>query len=202
MIMQRSANGRFEPEPREGLSWEPFLDGLRTFVARRVPRQDADDVAQEVLLRLYQGKDSLRQPARAEAWIYGIARRTIADYYRRRPGLETTGSTSPEPPAETTETRGFGTFAGDHGPHEEVLSWLRPMVDELPSLYREPLLAADFEGKTQRQIAAELGLSLSGVKSRVQRARAMLGENLHRCCEVALGDDGRVVDFQRRSCEC
>lgn len=200
--MPRSAEAPSDSEPRDGLSWEPFLDGLRAFVARRVPRQDSDDVTQEVLLRLHQGRSSLRQPARAEGWIYGIARRTIADFYRRRPALEATGSEAPEPPAEATEARGFATFAGDHGPHEEVLSWLRPMVDELPDLYREALLAADFEGKTQRQIAEELGMSLSGVKSRVQRARAMLGENLHRCCEVALGDDGRVVDFYRRSCDC
>ena len=200
--MPRAADPPRDTEPEEGLAWEPFLGGLRAFVARRVPRQDSDDVTQEVLLRLYQGQSSLRQPTRAEAWIYGIARRTIADYYRRRPALEAAGSDGHDLPAEATGTRGFATFAGDHDPHEEVLSWLRPMVDELPDLYREALLAADFEGKTQRQIAEELGMSLSGVKSRVQRARALLGENLHRCCEVALGDDGRVVDFHRRSCDC
>lgn len=200
--MSQRANDRNPSEPGETQSWVPFLAGLRAFIARRVPEQDVDDLAQEVVVRIYQGQTSLRQPSRAEAWIYGIARRTIADYYRRRPPTERSGITDADLPAEPAESQGFSSYSGDHGPHEEVLSWLRPMVDELPEIYREALLGADFEGKTQRQLAKDLGLSLSGVKSRVQRARALLGENLHRCCEIALGSDGRVVDFYRRACDC
>lgn len=181
--------------------WMPFVEALRAFVARRVPSADAEDVAQDVLLRLHQGAAELRDASRAEAWVYGVARRAIADYYRRRrpPGSELEAEELADP--NPVELRGFADFAGAHDVHEEVLSWLRPMAEDLPPMYRDPLILADFEGRTQRQVAEELGLSLSGAKSRVQRARAMLGDLLRRCCEIELGPEGRAVDFERRQCE-
>ena len=190
---------------REGTShWQPFVDGLRAFVARRVPAQDAEDVAQDVLVRLHRNASTLRDSSRAESWVYAIARRVIVDYYRsRRPG-EVLDDLVPDEVADPADAarRGFATFDGGHSVHEEVLSWLRPMADELPESYRDALVMADFEGRPQKEVAEALGISLSGAKSRVQRARAMLGEHLRRCCEVELGPDGEVVDFRRRHCDC
>lgn len=98
---------------------------------------------------------------------------------------------------ESAPSDNISPYTGSHDVHEEVLSWLRPMIDELPLKYRKPLLMADIEGKTQQEVAAALGLSLSGAKSRVQRGRAMLGELLQRCCAIEFGDDARAVSFHR-----
>lgn len=182
--------------------WLPFLQGLSAFVARRVPRQDAEDVVQDVLLRLHQGAEKLHQARRAEAWVYGIARRAVADYYRKRRPAEALPESAEVPDDAGPEPGGFADFAGDHSVHEEVLSWLRPMADDLPETYRRALVMADFEGRPQREVAEELGISLSGAKSRVQRARAMLADDLRRCCEVSLGPEGKVVDFRRNDCDC
>lgn len=189
--------------------WLPFVDGLRAFVARRVPEADVDDVAQEVFLRLHRASDRLATVERPEAWVYGVARHAIADHFRHTYGPD--GSRNAEPVeedqlvAEAPPEPGFDSFDGDHGVHEEVLSWLRPLAEWLPDGYRQALVMADFEDRTQAEVAEELGLSLSGAKSRVQRARRMLGEDLRRCCEVVLGPEGRVVEFRRRepdSCGC
>lgn len=191
--------------PRDDDSLVPSLvAGLRAFVARRVPAQDADDVTQDVLLRLHQNVAALRDAEHAQAWVYGIARRAIADFYRRRPPTETLSAPEAEtiPAPDQLPRTGFASFAGAHSVDDEVLSWLRPMAEALPDGYREALLMADFEGRKQRQVADALGLSLSGAKSRVQRARALLGERLRQCCEVALGADGKVVDFKRNACDC
>jgi RNA polymerase sigma-70 factor, ECF subfamily len=185
--------------------WERFLKGLRRFVARRVSADDAPDVVQNVLLRLHQGAAGLRDGSRAEAWLYAIARRTIADHYRSR------GATLPATTgADLDELPGVGPLPSlarwrgqdSHSAHEEVLSWLRPIAEGLPDKYRRAILMADFEGRPQQEVADALGLSLSGAKSRVQRARAKLGEALERCCAVELGPDGRVVDFARRGGGC
>ena len=182
---------------------EELVQGLSRFVAGRVPRDDAEDVTQEVLLRLHQHVLELKDESRAEAWVFSIARHVIADFYRTRQRTpDTTNDTEVEiadPTAE--ERRGLATFEGDHSTHEEVLSWLRPLADGLPDQYREALLLADFERLPQKEIAERLGLSLSGAKSRVQRARVMLGELLALCCEVELGADGKAVDF-KRNCGC
>lgn len=190
-------------KPATSEAWEPFVRGVFGFVAGRVPRDDAEDVAQDVLLRLHQRSGELRDAERAEAWVFSIARRAIADYYRTRARQPANDEAADEIAApEGDALPGFARFEGDHSTHEEVLSWLRPLVDALPDEYREALLLADFENLTQKEIAERLGLSLSGAKSRVQRARKMLGELLGLCCAVELGPDGKAVDFKRLGCDC
>lgn len=182
--------------------WRPFVDGLRRFVAGRVPSADAEDVLQDTLLRLYEASGSLKDADRAEAWVFSIARRAIADYYRqeeRRPVDGTTGTADEVMEKPTSDIENLSGYDGDHGVHEEVLSWLRPMVEGLPDKYRRPLLMADFDGHTHRKVADDLGLSRSGATSRIRRARAKLRERLRRCCEVEFGPEGRAVAFRRRN---
>ncbi len=185
-------------------SWGHFVDGLRAFIRRRVPAQDAEDVAQEALLRIHKSAASLRDPQRVQSWVYSVARHAVADYYRTHRRVEISDSIEldamPDPSAGIAEK--LGTFEGDHSTHEEVLSWLRPTAEQLPAGYREALLMADFEGLTQREVAAALNLSLPGAKSRVQRARRMLAAELERCCSVELGPEGQVEDFRRNNCDC
>lgn len=179
--------------------WQPFLSGLRAFVARRVPAGEADDVLQDTLLRLHRAAPTLRDDQRAEAWVYGIARRTIADFYRQRGGVPSGSTDEEKADPDATPPENLAAYDGDHAVHEEVLSWLRPMAEELPETYRRALIMADFEGRTQQEVADALGLSLSGAKSRVQRARAMLGDAIRSCCEVEFGPDARASAFRRRS---
>jgi RNA polymerase sigma-70 factor (ECF subfamily) len=81
---------------------------------------------------------------------------------------------------------------------EELAGYLAPFVATLPSPYREALTLVELEGLTQSQAAVMLGVSLSGMKSRVQRGRARLRKALEDCCDVALDARGRVVGFEPR----
>lgn len=193
-----------EPERQAEPAWTHFLGGLRAFVSKRVPAQDVDDVTQDALMRIHTGAPGLKDPARTQAWVYTVTRRAVADYYRRHRSIEVTDSLALESVVDPGSGDGerLGRLGGDHSPHEEVLSWLRPMAEQLPPSYREALLMADFEGRTQREVAEALGLSLPGAKSRVQRARRMLAADLDRCCSVELGPDGRVQDFRPNTCDC
>lgn len=182
--------------------WTQFRDGLWRSLRTRLPTDaDADDVLQDVFLRIHQGADRLGEVDDAQRWLFGIARRAVADFYRargRRQAVEAPG----EPPtddalADEAPTDNLAGYRGVHDVHEEVLSWLVPMIDELPEAYRVPLRLADVEGRTQQEVADELGLSLSGAKSRVQRGRAQLGDLLKRCCAVEFGPEGRAVAFRR-----
>ena len=182
--------------PPSSDAWLPFVERLRAFVASRVPAGHADDVAQDVLLRLHESAHTLCDADRAEAWVYGVARRTVADFYRRRGAHAETS----DPDAVASDVRppeNTADYAGEHGVHEEVLSWLRPFVDALPEPDRRALIMADFEGRRQQDVADALGLSLSGAKSRVQRARARVGQALRACCEVEFGPDARATAFRR-----
>jgi RNA polymerase sigma-70 factor (ECF subfamily) len=70
-----------------------------------------------------------------------------------------------------------------------------PLLGALPTPYRQALALAEVEGLSQREIAGLEGLSLSGAKSRVQRARRMLRAALLSCCRVELDRHGSVLDY-------
>lgn len=185
--------------------WSQFVERVRSFVSRRVPADDVDDVLQEIFVRANHSLTRLREEKRAEAWILAIARKAIADFYRKR--ARDVPATSPREiePADPSITPpgNLAHYTGEHDVHEEVLSWLRPMADEVPEPYRTALIKADFEQIPQRQLARDLRLSESGLKSRVQRGRKQLAEILRRCCEVEFSGQGRAVAFRRlRTCNC
>jgi len=68
----------------------------------------------------------------------------------------------------------------------------------LPSPYREAITLTELEGRTQREAAQMLGISLSGMKSRVQRGRAKLRGMLEACCKVAVDARGKVIACEPR----
>lgn len=161
-------------------------------------KKDADDVLQDIFMRIHRGLPNLENSDRVQSWVFGIARRALADYYRKR-GRDREEPSGAEVNPESGEkpVPNLSEFEGDHDVHEEVLSWLIPMIDELPEKYRVPLKMADVDGKTQQEVADRLGLSLSGAKSRVQRGREKLGEVLAACCEVEFGNAGRAVAYRK-----
>ncbi|MDP2873083.1 MAG: RNA polymerase sigma factor SigZ [Bacillota bacterium] len=157
---------------------------LKAFIAYRIGNvEDAEDVLQEVLLRMYKGIAALNNPHALVPWAHQIARNAIADYYRHARATEPLDSEiiAPEP-----ESR-IGT---------ELAGCLKAMVDELPEPYREAVLLVEHGGMSQRKYANFCGLSVSGAKTRVQRARRILKDKLLGCCRVELDRLGHIIDYQ------
>lgn len=188
--------------------WARFRTSLLRFLQSRLPSDDdAKDVLQEVFARIHEGLGRIEQPERLQSWVFSIARRAVADFYRERGRRPDTASVAdPEEagvePAAWPEATNLTVYRGEHDVHEEVLTWLVPMIAELPEGYAEAVRLADVEGLTQQELAERLGLSLSGAKSRVQRGRVLLGEVLRACCEVEFGPDGRAMEYRPRTRRC
>lgn len=188
------------------LLWTEFSDRLRGFIAWRVANEaDAEDILQEVFLRIHQRVDSVQHAERVSGWLFQITRNVIVDYYRApRRRREITVDTPNEPAADLLEV-GPSATAAHHDAMEvqqELAVCLRPMVEQLPAHYREAVILADLEGITQREAAGRLGLSISGMKSRVQRGRRSLKTMLHTCCQIQLDAGGRVTDYTARDGAC
>ena len=86
----------------------------------------------------------------------------------------------------------------DAGPNQatrELARCLQPMIEQLPATYRDALIAVDLDGRTQHDAAAELGLSTSGMKSRVQRGRRQLRGLLTDCCTVDVDRAGAILAY-------
>ena len=136
---------------------------------------DAEDVAQEALLRAYRSFDRLRDRNRFRGWLVRIAFRLALDRLRSRKRSEVRDTlwSQPEhrPPAATAE---------DLAASNEFQTHLDRALEELPEKLRLVLLLAALEGHTIEEIAGMVGISTGTVKSRIFYARRQLAEKL-RC---------------------
>ena len=175
-------------EPAACGAWRDLEARLRPFIARRVRTAvDVDDVVQDVFLRMQRGLPALRESERFGPWVYQVARSAIAEHQRaaQRHPLATT---------DTTEEM----VADDEQQPEMDLGYIAYFIAALPSPYREALTLTELEGLTQQEAADMAGVSLSGMKSRVQRGREQLRRALEDCCHFALDVRGRVVACEPR----
>ncbi len=174
--------------------WEESRSRLRSFIARRVRNDaDAEDILQDVFIKIYQNIEKLRAPDRIYPWVFQTTRNAITDHYRSN-GADFT------PVEEDAEA--FAFEPEDSILEEEVLNCLEPMISELPAKYREAVMLADIKGLTQKELSERLDISLSGAKSRVQRGREKLRDVLLDCCLVEFGRSGKVVEFEPQKRDC
>ena len=190
--------------------WHEFHERLHAFIGRRVDNEaDVKDILQNVFLRLHQSLSTLNRADRLTSWLFQVTRNAIADYYRM-------SERQREIPTDfTLETETGMDFAHpsiiidplDADIHrakvvEELSDCLRPITHHLPAPYRDAITLVELEGLTQREAAEHLGLSVSGMKSRVQRGRQKLKRMLHDCCQIHLGPDGRIADYEVQTSSC
>lgn len=177
------------PDARE--AWIELDAKLRPFIARRVRgASDVDDVVQDVFLRMQRGLSGLRDDERFGPWVYRVARSAIANHHRLRARHPISEAEPGEQAVEDAENEADA---------EELLAtYVAPFVAMLPSPYREALTLTELEGLTQKDAAAMLGISLSGMKSRVQRGRQQLRAAMEACCKIAVDARGRVLSCEPR----
>jgi RNA polymerase sigma-70 factor (ECF subfamily) len=173
--------------------WTQFSDRLRGFIARRIRGEsDIEDILQEVFARIHAGLGDLKESEKLEAWLFQIARRAILDHFRSRSGkrraAELEGDVAEEKPGATIP--------------KEVASWLDPMMSLLSEEDRDALRLADLEGVSQKALASQLGLSVPGAKSRVQRARRRLKDAMLDCCHIEMDRRGNAIDYTRKRRDC
>jgi RNA polymerase sigma-70 factor, ECF subfamily len=184
--------------------WAEFGHRLHGFIARRVASDaDADDILQEVFLRIHRHAGAVERRERLTSWLFQVTRNAIIDYYRATERRELPAGALSDLEGVGDDATGSGE-ASDAEPaaHRELATCLRPMIERLPPLYREAVTLIDLEGLPQKAAAERAGLSLSGMKSRVQRGRQALGELMQECCQVELDASGRVADYQPRGAGC
>ncbi|MEZ4370001.1 MAG: sigma-70 family RNA polymerase sigma factor [Polyangiaceae bacterium] len=173
-------------------AWDELTTRLRPFIARRVAPSDADDVLQDVLLRMQRALPNLRDDERFGPWAYRVTRNAIVDHLRasaRREALVSASDCDAHEAADVDD---------EYPAEQELATYVAAFVSLLPSPYREALTLTELEGLTQREAAEMMDISLSGMKSRVQRGRQLLRDALEDCCRIALDARGRVIACEPR----
>lgn len=168
-------------------AWHELGHRLRAYVARRVTPEEADDIVQSVMVKLLERRGEIEADS-VRAWLFTVTRNAVAEYYRqRRPtvDLDAFGDV-PEIDASDPADRTIGALS----------DCLSPMLGALSDADAELLRKIDLEGASQIALAASLGLAVSTLKSRVQRARVKLRATFDACCNLDLGRGGTPVAFE------
>ncbi|CAM3804985.1 RNA polymerase sigma factor SigZ [Parendozoicomonas haliclonae] len=173
--------------------WDAHKERLRAYIISKVDDLSAvDDILQEVYFKAHTRQHTLKSEESMGGWLYRIAYNTIMDHFRQQKPWEELPDYLEAPVEDESEQ----VYSG-------LVECLQPLMDELPDKYRLPLQLAELDGFTQKQVAEQLGLSLTAAKSRIQRARVKLRERYTDCCAIEVGRSG-VTDYyprdSQRSC--
>jgi RNA polymerase sigma-70 factor (ECF subfamily) len=169
--------------------YEQFREPLKAFIAKRISNEaNAEDMVHDVFMKIHDRIDTLKEPDKLPAWIYQIARNSIIDSYRKNLQMVHSDDLLEMEQHESIDKP------------EDLSRVVQAMVEKLASQDKEALLLSDFQGIKQTEIAERLGISVSGAKSRVQRARKKLKELLLECCHFEFDRYGTVFDYHPRNC--
>ncbi|MES2405792.1 MAG: sigma-70 family RNA polymerase sigma factor [Pseudomonadota bacterium] len=171
-----------------GTTFSAVRNSLRSYLRRHVSDAGtADDLLQDIFIKALAAINANRAPHNPVGWLYAAARTTLVDYYR---SSRTHTQMLDDDLPDTQQP-------DDDRLHQELARCLRPLVLKLPALYRDTLLATDFDGQSMQSLATAQGLSVSAIKSRASRARRMLKTELLACCHVEM-EGGVVTDYTHR----
>jgi RNA polymerase sigma-70 factor (ECF subfamily) len=193
--MDAPAPPRTRVSPGLDAGWGETTARLRAFIATRVEDPHiADDITQDVIARTLAagGLDTVDNP---NGWLYRAARNAVIDHYRLRRRHQ---------PLLDGFERGMAP-EGTGRPNDatrELARCLQPLVDQLPPIYRDALTRVDLHGDTHLQAATAAGISLSGMKSRVQRGRDKLRDLLTACCAVHTDRTGAIDSYETDDGRC
>ena len=172
--------------------WLKFGDRLKAFILSKVHDETtADDILQDVFLKIHAKIDTLHDDLKIQSWIYQITRNSIVDYFR---SIKKERKILPNlPESEEDNPDEF---------MEETLQDMAKMMDDLPEKYCEALCLTELGGMSQKAYAKNAGISYSGAKARVQRAKKMLKDMLMKCCHYQFDKYGTVMGIYPANCCC
>jgi RNA polymerase sigma-70 factor (ECF subfamily) len=163
-------------------------DPLQRYLRRQVRDSGAaEDLLHDVFVRVHERAHTLRDKQCIESWVFKIARNAIVDRGRRERIVTSVDAALPTPAPDD-----------DNEAMRALAACVHRCIDYLPEPYREALRLTAFENVSQKELAARCGLTLSGAKSRVQRARRMLAELYRECCDLEFDARGAVIGYVPR----
>lgn len=170
-------------------AWSTVEGAVRGFLHRRLGGDDAtaDDLTQEVFLRLRRGIGDLRSTEALGPWVMRIARSVLIDHLRRR-----------RPVSGIEGVEQIVDEGRDPDDLARLSGWLHGQLDRLPMHEAAAIRLTDIDGLTMSEAATSLGIGLPALKARVRRGRARLRQALDACCAVILDGRGRPTDCEPR----
>jgi RNA polymerase sigma-70 factor (ECF subfamily) len=173
--------------------WRELSGKLHGYLLVNVKNEEvAKDILQDVFLKILEKKKLFKSDENYRGWVFRITENLMIDYFRKNKKnnelqiITDTYESSEDLPES----------------YERLMPALNEFINNLPRKYKNPLILSDLKGMKQKQIAKRLNLSLSGAKSRIQRARQLLKKKFLECSSYEFDKQGRIIDFHPNSNKC
>ena len=166
--------------------WLSSKDRLYRYILSKFKDEElAKDINQEVLLKIHKSCCSDTEIKNINSWLFQIAHNSTLDHLKKI-------KRNQKELVENQEEESTDIWT-------ELSFFLEPLLKELPKEYAIPLQMSDIDGIKQQEIADQLGLNLSATKSRIQRARKMLKEQIRTCYHIEMDQKGIPISFELKS---
>lgn len=167
--------------------WDSFHEKLFGFIRSKVKdEQTAKDILQSVFEKIHTHLHTLKDQQKLESWVYQITRNEITNNFRKERIYEDVDS-------ETAMEIGEADF-NDH-----FASCVNPFMESLDPKYQTALKMTDLGHLTQKEFAENQGMTHSGARARVQRARKQLKDEFEKCCLIISDKYGNIIDYSKKS---
>jgi RNA polymerase sigma-70 factor, ECF subfamily len=189
-------------EPATDLSqiYEAYHGRVTAYAAKLLGRSQADDIAQDVFIKVGRSLHTLDDRSKLASWIYAITLNTVRDAARRRSSSPDRSVSACPRAAEGEEEERLANVpdAASHTPEEaatrnEMIACYLDYVRELPRDHYVVYALSEFEELSNEAIARRLSVSLGTVKIRLHRARAKLYEQLRQNCRCYHNARGELM---------
>ena len=174
-----------------GLIYSELRNALLAFIKGKISsKEDAEDILQNVFVKISMHIDSLGDEKKLTSWIYTIARNAITDYYRanasnRTGRLDDNISVSLADENQTDDTGGLDKCLGG-------------MIAQLPADYKSIITDSEIKGIKQKDLAEKYNMAYPTVRSKVQRGRERLKQLLTNCCNIEADRHGNIMEATKK----
>ena len=167
-------------------AWKRYAGELKGYFLNRLNHGDVEELLQDVFIKALKQSEGFCEIANPRAWLFLVAKNAMADRLRKTHLHDALDEDIPAPEPEPKSTL------------DDLALCLPRVLSELSEADRLAISLCDIEGKPQQELADRLGVSLSGAKSRIQRARQRLRAAMEQKCQVRFDEDGAVCCFTPR----
>ena len=169
--------------------WIDLNEELYKFILGKIKNEQiSEDIHQEVFLKIQTNIHQLKHTSKLTSWVYQITRNTIIDYFRKV-----------SPQKTSTENLDIPETENQNFDYSKLSDCINQKIEMLSAQHKEAIILTSFQNYSQKELANHLKISYSGTKSRIQKAREILKENILDCPNVESDKTGKLLNFENNS---
>ena len=166
--------------------WIDLNEELYKFILGKINDEQASkDIHQEVFLKVQTKIHQLKHTSKLTSWVYQITRNSVIDYFRKIKNKDVSINNLDIPEIDRNDFD-----------YSNLTNCINQKIENLSSQHKEAIILTSFKNYSQKELAEYLKISYSGTKSRVQKAKNILKENILNCPNVESDNTGKLIDFE------